>query len=160
MRRAATILSSLVAMAALAAGCSSRRAERPPGPSPEVLRARGPTADPAVFFDHLVTLARAGDEQGWASQLAEARRARGPAYAARHFQAWRRDLLALAARTSPAQPAQEAAPAQATGGPAPHPRVRLERRGEGPHARLVLVVGGERLMRVRLEGGALKIDEN
>ncbi len=141
MRPVAWISTLLATLTVLASGCPARRSVTPPGPSAEALEARAPTGDPAVFLSHLITLARAGDAQGWALQLSEARRGRGPAYVARHFEAWRRDLLALG---------------DTSGGQ----RVRLERRGDGPQARLVLVVGDQRLMRVALEAGALKIDEN
>lgn len=143
MRPVARIWMLLATLTVLASGCPAPRPTAPPGPSAELLGARAPTGDPAAFLDHLITLARAGDAQGWALQLSEARRARGPAYAARHLEAWRSDLLALADAT-------------------PHPRASLERRGIGPGEALVLVlvVGDQRLMRVTVEDGALRIDEN
>ena len=64
-------------------------------PSPVQRVASASFAQPGHFLTHLLDVARRGDKEAWALQLAPPRRARGDDYITRHFEAWRPDLLAL-----------------------------------------------------------------
>jgi len=138
------------AMTMGAPGCDSGDQDKPGKKGGDVASKPAPAqptkdlSDPKQFFANLYKVAKAGDAKAWANVLAKKRRERGDAYVQDHFKTWKGEIVSFVEERA--------------GGNMDSINVRMNPK----NAREMIVEfgGKQQPMKVILEDGSLRIDEN